>query len=63
MKPKLVVSAALILLIALFAAQNHEVVELRFLFWSLAMSRVVLLTLVFVVGGVCGWLLKSFTSF
>jgi uncharacterized integral membrane protein len=62
MNVRLVIAGALVLLIVLFAGQNYEVVELRFLFWSLAMSRVVLLVLVFVVGVVCGWLLKSFTS-
>jgi uncharacterized integral membrane protein len=62
MNARLVAAAVLIFLIVLFAAQNYKVVELRFLFWTLSMSRVLLLALVFVVGGVCGWLLKSFTS-
>jgi uncharacterized integral membrane protein len=46
----------------LFIVQNYKVVEIRFLFWTLSMSRVLLLFGVFVVGTVVGWLLKSFSS-
>lgn len=37
--------------------QNTEVVSVRILFWDLAMSRIVLLTLSIAVGAVIGFLL------
>jgi uncharacterized integral membrane protein len=49
-------------LFLIFIAQNYKVVEIRFLFWTLSMSRVVLLFGVFGVGTLVGWLLKSFIS-
>ena len=54
---KLIASLILAGLVVLFAIQNAEVVEVRFLFWSLLISRALLLFLVFAFGMVVGWLL------
>jgi len=42
-----------------FVLQNTTVVEIRFLFWTLSMSRALLIVLVLVIGMVLGWLARS----
>lgn len=48
---------ALALLVAVLVLQNTEVVEVRLLFWTLSMSRALLLPLVFLAGLLVGWAL------
>jgi uncharacterized integral membrane protein len=48
---------AVILLIVLI--QNSSAVEFRFLFWAFTVSRYLLLFLLFTIGFIIGWLLKS----
>lgn len=50
--------AALLLagLLMVFTVQNYEVVEVRFLFWSVEMSRAIMVFGVFATGMVLGWL-------
>lgn len=48
---------ALIALVAVLVLQNTEVVEVRLLFWTLSMSRALLLPLVFAAGLLVGWAL------
>jgi len=63
MNAKLVVSLVVACLVAVFILQNTAVVNVRFLFWSLSMSRS-LLVMVFVgIGIMVGWLLNSYVSF
>ncbi len=57
---KLVLSLILTGIIILFVVQNVEVVEISFLFWSIAMSRALLLFFVLAAGIVIGWLMHSF---
>ncbi len=57
MKPKLIAGAVLVLLILVFVFQNTEVVDLRFLFWTVTMSRVLLAMLFLIVGLILGWIL------
>ena len=52
---KLTVSLVLVALVAFFTLQNTQVVEVRFLFWTLSMSRVLLIFLLLAVGAVLGW--------
>ena len=61
MKISLITALTALVLLVIFAAQNAEVVDIRFLFWKLSMSRAVLLLLVFVTGLGSGWLLSSLT--
>ena len=56
---KLVLSLTLTGLVVLFVIQNVSVVEIRFLFWTFAISRALLIFLVLAVGIVVGWLLHS----
>jgi uncharacterized integral membrane protein len=55
MNLKLILSLVLLGLLVIFSAQNYEVVQVRFLFWRLEMSRAVLLLLVLAVGLAIGW--------
>ena len=47
-------------LTVLFIIQNVVVVEVRFLFWSIAMSRSLLMFFLIAIGTIIGWLLHSF---
>lgn len=49
----------LALLVAVLVLQNTEVVEIRFLFWKLSMSRALLVPLVFMAGLLVGWALHN----
>lgn len=45
----------------LFIVQNVVVVEIRFLFWTLSMSRSLLIFFLLAVGIIIGWLLHSYS--
>lgn len=49
-------------LVVLFILQNAVVVEIRFLVWSLAMSRSLLIFLLLAVGVIIGWFLHGYVS-
>ena len=57
---KLVLSLILTGLAVLFIIQNVAVAEIRFLFWTLSMSRSLLMFFILAIGIVLGWLLHSF---
>jgi putative membrane protein len=57
---KLVLSLILAGLAVLFIIQNVAVAEIRFLFWTLSMSRSLLMFFILAIGIVLGWLLHSF---
>lgn len=57
---KLILSLILTGIIILFVIQNVAVVEISFLFWSIAMSRALLLFFVMAAGIVIGWMLHGF---
>lgn len=59
MNAKLVAAIVLIVMVLIFVLQNVNVVELRFLFWTLTMSRALLFILLLVVGMVLGWLIHG----
>ena len=59
MNPKLLITLFLIALAAVFIIQNAEVVELRFLFWQIAMSRALMFILLVLIGTAIGWLLRG----
>ena len=61
MNAKLFVILVLIGLVAVFIVQNAEVVELRFLFWTLAMSRALMFVFLVLIGIAAGWLLRGHT--
>ncbi len=47
----------MIAFVLIFVVQNTEVVEFRFLLWTLSMSRALMLFGVLAIGIVAGWLL------
>jgi len=55
-KAKLILGAVLISLALVFTLQNTQVVEVRFLFWKLSMSQVLLIFLLLLVGMLLGGL-------
>ncbi len=59
MNAKLFIILILIALVAVFIVQNAEVVELRFLFWTLAMSRALMFVFLVLIGIAAGWLLRG----
>ncbi len=56
---KTIITAALIILVMIFVAQNAAVVEVRLLFWKLALPRSVLIFTLLVIGFVIGWFSRS----
>lgn len=62
MKPKLVVFLVLAVLIATVIFQNSDIVTLRFLFWHLSVSRILLLTFAVLAGFAMGVLVAKFPS-
>jgi len=56
---RLVTGLLLGCLIVLFIVQNAAVVEIRFLFWTFAMSRALMSFLVLAIGMVLGWLMHG----
>lgn len=59
MNLKLLLALAVAALLVLFIVQNYEVVELRFLFWKLEMSRAIMIFGVLIAGLALGWLSRS----
>jgi uncharacterized integral membrane protein len=57
---KLIFSIAMAGLAVLFIIQNVTVVDMKFLFWTLSMSRALLMSLILSVGIILGWLLHSY---
>jgi uncharacterized integral membrane protein len=59
MHTRAILTALLVVLSAIFVLQNTQVVEIRFLFWTLSMSRVLMIPLLLAIGMLVGWLLHS----
>jgi len=60
---KLILTLILIGLVVLFVVQNTAVVDIRFLFWTAAMSRALLIFFVLAVGIIIGWLWRGYTLY
>lgn len=63
MRVKLVVSALLAFLVVVFVSQNNDVVQVTFLAWSVEMSLLLMISIIFGFGIVVGWLLNSYCRF
>ena len=59
MNKKLVISLVLAGLAVLFIIQNVTVVDIQFLFWTLSMSRALLMFFILAIGIIVGWTLNS----
>ncbi|PIU85516.1 MAG: DUF1049 domain-containing protein, partial [Deltaproteobacteria bacterium CG06_land_8_20_14_3_00_44_19] len=62
MKIKTIIVLVLVALLVIFLLQNTEVIDVKFLFWQISMSRIVLLFSAFIVGLITGWFLRILTS-
>jgi len=60
---KLVLVIVLTSLVVMFITQNVAVVEVSFLFWSISMSRALLIFFLLVIGFIIGWFLHSYLSY
>lgn len=58
-KLKLALAALLVGIVIVFTLQNTAVVEVRLLFWTLALSQVLLIFGLLVIGVLLGWLGSS----
>ena len=57
MKPKHIVGIIVLILIVIFLIQNTQVVTLRFYFWKLSMSQIILLPLTMLIGIAIGYII------
>ena len=57
MKPKHIVGIVVFILIVIFLIQNTQVVTLRFYFWQLSMSQIILLPLTMLIGIAIGYII------
>jgi uncharacterized integral membrane protein len=59
---KLLVVLVLLGAAVLFIVQNVAMVEIQFLFWSMQMSRSLLMFLLLAIGILIGWFLHAFVK-
>ena len=60
LQTKLIVTLVLVGLAVVFIVQNAAVVDIRFLFWKMSMSRALFMFFMLAVGIVTGWILHSY---
>lgn len=63
MNYKMLTVLVLAILVVLFIIQNVAVVEIEFLFWSVQMSRSLLIFILLAVGFVIGWFVHSYFKY
>jgi uncharacterized integral membrane protein len=59
---RLILILVLTVLVTVFVLQNTAVVEIRFLFWTVAMSRVLLIVVMLVIGMALNRLLHDYIA-
>ena len=62
MKTKTIIIIVLIILFMIVLLQNTQVVELRLLFWTITMSRVILFSLTLLLGFIAGYVVAKITK-
>jgi len=62
MKAKVVILLILVVLFAIFVLQNTQIVKIDFLFWSVAMSAIVLISLMMLIGLIAGFIIAKMFS-
>ena len=60
MNKRLIISLVLICLVVVLLIQNAEIVEIEVFFWTIAVSRVLLMVILLSVGVLVGWFLKTY---
>jgi uncharacterized integral membrane protein len=59
MKAKVIILLILIVLFTIFVLQNTQIVQIDFLFWSVAMSAIVLISLMMLIGVIAGFIIAK----
>lgn len=59
MKARLIATAILILIVVIFLIQNAAVVEIRMLFWEIAIPRSLLIVVMLLIGILIGWFARA----
>jgi len=54
-----IIFIGLIALVLIFVVQNTQVVEFKFLIWTMSLSRALMLFGALAVGVIAGWIFKS----
>ena len=60
MKVKLTAIIALIIMAVIFIVQNSAMVEVKIVFWTITISRILLMFIILILGIVIGFLLRSY---
>ncbi len=59
LKFKLIIGLVIAALVVVFIVQNVAVVDIKFLFWKLSMSRSLMMFFLVIIGMIAGWFLKG----
>ena len=51
----IVLTIAAVVIVAIFAIQNLQIVEVDFLFWSMKLSKFLVILVAYVMGMLTGW--------
>ena len=62
MNPKLIFGSIIGLLLFIILLQNTDVITVKFVFWKISMSRIILLPLVLLIGFIAGFIAGKKTS-
>ena len=60
MKPKTIIILVLLVLLVIILAQNTQVVEVQMFFWKIAMSRIIMICFLLLMGFFIGYLVAKF---
>lgn len=60
MKYKLVAGIVLICIAVIFIVQNTAVVDIKLFFWTVSMSRILLMLIILIIGIIAGFFLNSY---
>lgn len=63
MSVKLIVGLVLAALLVLFAVQNAEPVEFRFLIWTFELSRALIMAILLAIGVLLGWTMHAVSMY
>ena len=59
MNIKLLLGIGLLILVVIFTLQNTQVMTISFLFWTVTLSRALIIFVVLAIGVIVGWILSS----
>ncbi|EKD29175.1 MAG: hypothetical protein ACD_79C00025G0006 [uncultured bacterium] len=62
MKYKLITIVTLVCMVILFIVQNNALVNIYFFSWTMSASGTLLFLIIFTLGGISGWIMKSYSD-